>query len=474
MFNFSPQTMICMIQALFLGCAGATTLPELVQSSLASHPSVRSQEALFRAAQAGVDSARWQFFPTPSVGVEQVSASGSDFSYANGDKNVSTLRLQQPLWTGGRLTAGLEKAQASGVLSQASVQVARQELAVRVVQAYAEWYGGTLKAVAYDKSLQSHLRLQQQINRRIEEGVSPQSDRTLVLGRIEQTRTELIVAEGQQRTALSRLSQLLGRPVTSAELALSLPKPQALDAAQTMVDQALAGSPSVARMVANARIQEIEIDERTASLSPEVYLRMERQYGNFNVPNRAPENRIFFGISSSFGAGLSVLSTVDTARARYDAALADLDTARISLSEEVFGGHVQAATSQRRLLRLQASLLSAEAVSQAWSQQFLVGLKSWLDVMNAARELAQVEVQIADVSTEQLLLSWRLSILARGVDATMSNGQSQLQNASRTGDLVADGVLGYAHTPNDCPRADVRQCVGGLYFAISIEQRPKS
>jgi adhesin transport system outer membrane protein len=424
MLNFSSQLMLCVVQALFLGCAGATTLPELMQSSLASHPSVRGQEALFRAAQAGVDSAGWQFFPTPSAGVEQVSASDSDFSYANGDKNVSTLRLQQPLWTGGRLTAGLEKAQANGVLSLASVGVARQELAVRVVQAYAEWYGGMVKAVAYDKSLQSHLRLQQQIIRRTEEGVSPLSDRTLVLGRIEQTRTELIVAEGQQRTALSRLAQLLGRPVMSAELASSLAKPQALGVAQTMVDQALAGSPSVARMVATARVQEIEIDERKASLSPEVYLRMERQYGNFNFKGRPPENRIFLGVSSSFGAGLSVLSAVDTARARHDAALADVANARISLSEQVYGDHVTAATGQRRLLTLQASLRSAEAVSQAWSQQFLVGLKSWLDVMNAARELAQVEVQIADVSTEQLLYSWRLSILARGVDTTMSSGQS--------------------------------------------------
>ena len=424
MFDFYQLAAFFMLTAFFSGGAGATSLPELMQSSLASHPSVRGQEALSRAAQAGVDSARWQFFPSPSVGVEQVNASRTDISYGFGDKNVSTLRLQQPVWTGGRLTAGLEKAQANDVLSLAAVQVARQELAVRVVQAYAEWYGGTVKALAYDKSLQSHLRLQAQIIRRIEEGVSPQSDRTLVLGRIEQTRTELIVAEGQQRTALSRLSQLLGRPVTSTELALSLAKPQALGVAQTMVDQALAGSPSVARMVASARVQEIEIDERKASLSPEVYLRMERQYGNFNVPGRAPENRIFFGISSSLGAGLSVLSAVDTARARYDAALADVANARISLSDQVYDDHVRAATSQRRLLTLQASLLSAEAVSQAWSQQFLVGLKSWLDVMNAARELAQVEVQIADVSTEQLLLSWRLSILARGVDTTMSNGQS--------------------------------------------------
>jgi adhesin transport system outer membrane protein len=421
---FCRLAAVCVLPCLFMTGAGATTLTELIASSLATHPSVRAQEALSRGAQAGVASARWQFFPTPSVGIEQVTASGTDLSYGYGDSRVATLRLQQPLWTGGRLTAGLEKAQAGHVLNLASVEVARQELAIRVVQAYAEWYGGSVKAAAYEKSLQSHLRLERQIIRRTEEGVSPQSDRTLVQGRIAQTRTELIVAEGQQRTALSRLSQLLGRSVQSPELAQSLAKPQGLGDVQAMADQALAGSPSVARMAASARVQEIEIDERKADTAPEVYLRMERQYGNFNVSGRAPENRIFLGVSSRFGAGLSVLTAIDTARASHEAALADVASARISLREQVYGDHVQAATGQRRLLALQASLLSAEAVSQAWSEQFLVGLKSWLDVMNAARELAQVEVQIADVSTEQLLLSWRLSILARGVNSAMNNAQN--------------------------------------------------
>jgi adhesin transport system outer membrane protein len=410
--------------ATLMGGASATSLPELVLSSLSSHPSVRVQEALSRAAQAGVGSARWQYFPTPSVGVEQVSASGTDLSYRYGDKNVSTLRLQQPLWTGGRLTAGFEKSKASEVLSLATVQLARQELAVRVVQAYVEWYGGTVKAVAFERSLQSHLRLERQIIRRIEEGVAPKNDRTLVVGRIEQTRTELIVAEGQQRTALSRLRQLLGRTVTSAELTASLAKPQNLGVAQSMVDQALADSPSVARMVANARVLEIEIDERKADMTPEVYLRMERQYGNFNFRGRPPENRIFLGVSTRFGAGLSGLTAIDTARSRHESALAEVSSTRISLSEQIYGDHVYADNAERRLVSLQASLLSAQAVSQAWSQQFLVGLKSWLDVMNAARELAQVEVQIADASTEQLLLSWRLSILARGVDTAMNEGQS--------------------------------------------------
>jgi outer membrane protein TolC len=36
-----------------------------------------------------------------------------------------------------------------------SREAARQELAVRVAHAYAEWHGGTVKATAYEKSLQS-------------------------------------------------------------------------------------------------------------------------------------------------------------------------------------------------------------------------------------------------------------------------------------------------------------------------------
>lgn len=67
------------------------------------------QLAQHESALADVQTARQQFLPTPFVSVEQVKSSANDWTYG-AQSNAHSLRLQQPLWTAGRLTAGLDKA----------------------------------------------------------------------------------------------------------------------------------------------------------------------------------------------------------------------------------------------------------------------------------------------------------------------------------------------------------------------------
>jgi outer membrane protein TolC len=107
-------------------------------------------------------------------------------------------------WTGGRLSAGLDKAQAGVLASQAKLEGTRQDLALRVVQVYADWYGALLKRQALDTSLQAHQTLRAQILRRIANGVSLQSDLTLLMGRQQQTDSDQSAARAQEQTALVR------------------------------------------------------------------------------------------------------------------------------------------------------------------------------------------------------------------------------------------------------------------------------
>ena len=411
---------------LLSGAVHASSLPVLITTVLEVHPSLRAQKALAAASQEAISAARWQFFPTPSVSMEMTAnASPHDPVYGAGSNRVTILRLQQPIWTGGRLTAGLNRAEAGVLVANAGLEVARQDLALRVVQTYADWYSGQAKSVAYDKSLHAHLRLRQQILQRIEHGVSPASDLTLVAGRIEQTQAELTTSQAQQQAALSRLSQLSGKPVEGATLVLDPSKPLLLaHAPEHMVEQAQLGSPTVARLLGTVRIQEAEMLARKAALSPEAYVRAERQYGNFSLGSAPPQSRVFVGLSSNFGAGLSSLSEVSAAQARLEAAQADVESARVGLGEQVWGDFVLATSGSARKVALAASLRSSQAVSQSWSRQFLAGQKSWLDVMNAARELAQVEVQMADLEATQLLLTWRLAIVVRGVDDSVDSVKS--------------------------------------------------
>ena len=89
--------LLCSLVGLASTWSNAQSLPELIEGVLSSHPSMRSQQALGESAKQALEGAQWQFYPTPSVGFEQVDASAGDPNYPSyGDKNVTTQRLQQP------------------------------------------------------------------------------------------------------------------------------------------------------------------------------------------------------------------------------------------------------------------------------------------------------------------------------------------------------------------------------------------
>ena len=416
---WSGVVLLCAVWAA-AGSVHAQVLEQLIASALASHPSAQGQRALVQSAEAGVDSARWQFYPTPSVSVETANASAADRLY-QGDNRVSTLRLQQPLWTGGRLTAGMDKAAAGLVVSQALLEEVRLQLGLRVVQTYGDWLSAHLKTLANEKSLATHVRLREQVKRRLTEGASAESDLTLAVTRLESISADVTAARAQAEVALARLGQLLGSPVDSALLAQAVAAPRDLANAgrtgvQALLEVALGINPTVAKAQAQARVQEAVIGERRADLMPEVYARIERQYGNYNFPHGEPQNRLFIGLTSRFGAGLSLLSNIDAARTQHAAALAEIEAQSRTVSEQVLADYALGLSAASRIASIQASLRAAEDVSASYDRQFLAGRKSWLDVMNAARELAQTETQLADLQSTQIVVTWRLAAYTRGID----------------------------------------------------------
>ena len=399
--------------------AHAQVLEQLIAAALASHPSTQGQRAQLASAEAGVDGARWQFYPTPSVTAETASASATDRLY-QGDNRVATIRLQQSLWTGGRLGAGLNKAEAGVSVSQAALEDVRQQLGLRVVQAYGDWYSAHLKALAIEKSQETHLRLREQVKRRIGEGASSESDLTLAVVRLESIVADAAAARTQRDISLARLGQLLGRAVDGASLLGSPAEPRDLrGATQALLDQALAINPAMQKAQAQAKVQEAVIDERRADYSPEVYARVERQYGNYNFPDARTENRLFIGLSTRFGAGVSLGANVEAARTQHQAALAEVEVQSRGVTEQVLSDHALALSSHSRVASIKASLRAATEVSESYDRQFLAGRKSWLDVMNAARELAQTETQLADLRSTQVVVTWRLDIYTRGVAAVI-------------------------------------------------------
>ena len=395
-------------------------LESLIFEALSSHPSQKSQSSLVQSAQAGLDSARWQFYPTPSVTFENARTSANDSAYA-GDNTVTNLRLQQPLWTGGRLTAGLKKAEANVTVTRAAQEDTRQQLALRVVQNYGDWLGAYLKILANEKSMATHIRLHEQVKRRIQQGLSSDSDLTQAVTRLESLVSDIAVARAQQDIAEARLGQLVGRPVVTNSLRAALASPHALSLGLPMLlVQAQATNPSIQKARAQASVQESVIAERRADFLPEVYLRAEQQYGNYAYRNAPSASRLFIGLSSKFGPGMSSRSELQSAQLQHQAYLEEINVQALAVSEQVLTDFTLVASSQVRLTSLETSLNAAQEVSNSYERQFLAGKKTWLDVMNAARELAQTESQLADTESTQLVVTWRLAITTQGLSDVMA------------------------------------------------------
>ena len=397
--------------------AQAQGLVELLERALETHPLVQGQRSQRAVAASELDYARQQFYPTASVSVEQASAGQRDPSYLQ-SSTIKIFRLQQPLWTYGRLTAGVQKAQASEEAASHNFEDVRQQLALRVMQAWADGYVADLKMRALEASVATHERLQAQVSRRIADGAGAATELVLTQGRLAQARAQLRAVMVQAQTARMRLEQLTGAPVTDA----TSPAPERVlpesDAAQAL-DSALQRSPTVMRLQATVRIQEAAVAERESELLPEVYARAEYQIGNTAVEGAPDARRIFVGLQTKLGAGLSTLANVEASRNRVAVALADVENAQRALAEQVLADWTQLATIKARQLELEASLQASRETALAWDRQFLAGRKSWVEVMNSARELAQAETELADVLAARVLLSWRVALYTQGLDSLL-------------------------------------------------------
>lgn len=389
-------------------------LAQLIHAAQKTHPSVRSQQALLAAAEAGVESARWQYFPTPSISVQMAGAGHGDTQY-EGDRAVAVLALTQPLWTWGRLAAGEDKAHAQHEAARASHDEAKLGVALRLAQTWGEWQSAQVRLEAILDGLRLHERLLRQVQRRLEEGQAAASDLGLAEGRLAGLRADEAQARLQEATARERLSLLSGLHLPVDALALSTESDLPIlpgDDAASWLSRIESASPALSRLRAQWRHQQATIAELEARLKPEVSARLEAQHGNFSIADAAPQTRAFIGISVQFGAGLSSLSAVTEALRRMEAAQAEVDSQRLALAEQIANDHQLLTAAPQRRLELVRAIGAASAVLKSWDRQYLAGRKTWQDLMGAAREQVQAQIQLAEFDAARLVAAWRLALLA--------------------------------------------------------------
>ncbi len=375
-------------------------LAEAVQKSLEQSPIVIAGLAEIAALQSDLRTARWQRYP--SLSAEILAATGGS-NVADTDGLALNVALEQPIWAAGAINSQVDAARFNVDVGRNALREARFNILFAVIQSYYDALLAFERVRVIEAGLVDSRRLVASIERRVRQEVSPRADLTLARSRLTQLEVELTTAREIGQNAMLRLSEFVGeevdRPVfPNSDISDGLPvQPEAMT-------QMMACSPSLDRLRSEIDVAEAQASTARRSLFPQLLFQLSQ--------NEITGARAAIVLRAQTGNGLSRLSAADSAEARVDQAVAELGQADREGRTRMGGEYITLRSSQ---LRAEAGAQASEAASAllaSYRRQFVAGRRSWLDVLNAAREMTSARIAESDARVSEAASATRILALS--------------------------------------------------------------
>lgn len=404
------------------------TLEEAVAAALEHNPALAAREAEARAAEAGVRESRADRWPMVEVGAgaarttdpvavfggllrqERFAQRHFDPDFLNEPDPLTDYRgflsVEQALWAGGGIAAGVEgarrDAEAAGLLRER----ARQELAFRVLDRYTgAVVAGQALGVRRD-SLEAAREAVRLTRDRFETGLVVESD--LLQARVRESEAEAALAEAEAEAALARaaLNLEMGRELDTPlalppTLADGLPPRLTEDRGpeeelDTLVARAVEARPDLRAAAARVAAARAGLDGARSGRLPRL-----GWSGSFQADAEDPSDdpgshwSVGLGLTWTGFDGFATDARIDAARARLEQAGHQAEVARRGAALEV----------ESALRRLEAARLrlreAGEAVTLAERSAAIVRDR-YREGLTTVVELLEVETLLAGSRTREL------------------------------------------------------------------------
>lgn len=373
---------------------------------LATHPAIRSKELARQSTDQLVTSAWMQFLPTPSVSLDKGPASG-------GSSQATTYRISQPIWTGGRLTAGLDAARLRHEQAELDIQETAQSLSLKLIALYQNWWALDAKLTIQKRDLARLESLRDMMVRRVQSGVSADIDLDLASVRVVQQQADVGQTERMLASVRGQIRELFSEDLPLQSVALA-DVPKIRMPYDTVLERVLDISPALRKAQVAERLAQVEVDQVKADAWPTLSVRAERQDGSYlGSPNLAPgKNRLYATLQFNLGAGGSVVPQIKAASARASSATENIDATRRDVAAQIKSDWEDYHSVSERLPRLQRAAKSASTVVDSSLRLFTSGRRSWLDLINAVREHSQSELQLVDAQAALVGAGFKINLMA--------------------------------------------------------------
>jgi outer membrane protein len=406
---------------LFSGSAWGANLGDIYRLARGNDAKLAAAREAYKAGQEKIPQGRAGLLPNVSLSANY-QKSHMDSSAYGGDSNTPhsfSLALVQPIFRKQNLVA-FEQAKIHALQSEQQLQLAEQDLLLRVATAYFDVLQAQDALATAQSQKQAYAEQLAQARKSFEVGAATITDTHEAQARYDLTTAQEIAALNDLEVKRRALEKIISQetPVL-ADLAdgtrMPLPEPANMD---TWVKQAEEGNLSVVFSQSTLELARREVPRQRGGYLPTVDL--QASYTDNRDPSttvgatssKSKTSLIGLALEWNLYEGGGTNSRVREAVANQEKSRYDLDEARRQSRLDARQGFLGVLSGEARVRALEQALVSSEAQLKSTKLGLEVGVRTRVDVLNAQQQLFTTKRDLSAARYQTLLAGLQLKAAA--------------------------------------------------------------
>ena len=399
--------------------AGEISMKETVSSTLAYNPTIKAFQEYRQAADYDLKRARSGWMPRVDAragyGTDQWSGATSRRTGRNRDyydRSEASLVVSQTIWDGMATWYRVEQGESRLESAQSRLFDNAEGLALDAVLAHIEIYRQRRIVALAELNVKNHKAILGSQYERQRSGAATMADVTQTQSRLARTEASLAESRSALEVAISNYKRLTGVDVGQVET------PASPRDAYPSLEEALARS-----QTGNLKVKALQSDIKTAeaqpnldksAFHPQIFVEAGPSYSN-RAQDSWDDNG---GMAIMLRANLNLFNggydwyNVKGSKARARQARQELNALYDSLADETTTTWSQLVSSQEQAKYFANAVKYSTQTRNMYLQQFNVGQRSLLDVLDSENELFSSSIQL--VTSQQNVLAAKYKLLTLG------------------------------------------------------------
>lgn len=388
-----------------------------MHKGLGTHPSVSMSKDIIKGAEYREDSAFWGYFPTPSV----------DVSAKDSDTYQTTLRLDQPIWTGGKLDSAYDRAKAEKNEAFQSYDENQYKLIEMYLNTLIEYMESTQKIKVLNENLKQFKSLMRMLDRMTVAGVLSKADKDLLDSRMSNVYSDLVITKAKLKVAKIKFEILVSEPINCDVMFEYQPIFTSEIKVERLVESIKEFHPTLKMLNEQISSAIAEVDGSKSKLWPTLSLRAEHREGSLytEIAEPADQNLVYFSLQVSPGAGLSSLSDISAAKINVSKMKYQKLTKEKELIDNLMADYISYISAKSSMEVVSDAVKSLKDVYESNKRLFLAQEKKWLDLVNSLSELNRQKIYYSKHLVAMKAYEYKIALQTGKIDL-------------KTGDIISD------------------------------------